>query len=89
MCTLSMHTVSKESVEVGQLSAPVRLSLCLGGEEVVTRNVLPLQLLQVMHHTLVWSSLFLCNVHLSQESVNGKGDKKFCVEDTSVMFEGR
>lgn len=33
--------------------------------------------------------LFLSNVHISQEPVNGTGDKKFSVEDTSLMFEGR
>lgn len=46
VCCLAMATTSRESVDMGKVAAPLRFSLTLGGREVVTRPVLPLQLLQ-------------------------------------------
>ena len=46
LCSLAMSCTSRQSVEKGKVSAPLRLSLCVGGRETVTRTVLPLQLLE-------------------------------------------
>ena len=46
LCSLAMNCTSRQSVEKGKVAAPLRMSLCIGGREAVTRSVLPLQLLE-------------------------------------------
>ena len=46
LCSLAMSCTSRQSVEKGKVSAPLRMGLCVGGRETVTRTVVPLQLLE-------------------------------------------